>query len=382
MYKVVLIDDEKLIVESLKNTVPWETFNCRVVATGNNGKQAVELYEKHEPDLVITDIKMPVMSGIAFLEAIAPKRKADKVIVLSGFDEFAFARDALKYKAYHYLLKPIDRDELYQVIEKAIKEIEKEKKVNVSTDKQKIFDLLVQKNTSLPHPLEQLYLQFGVMVIQLDNFHLVEDHLVDIHTDQKLRYVYHPSKGQVVIAFALTGNLVVEMETFATKIQNEVENVAIFIGTITDRLETIHLSYEFAMKLEAISPYVDKKVITKTDYEAYQELTNDSAEVLKQAKAYIENNYQKEVTHESVAKQFGFSPSYFSTLFKKHHGITFIDHVTNVRIKHACRLLKDTKKPTYAIANLVGYEDQRYFSQVFKRKVGQTPSAYRKKESS
>ncbi|OIJ21274.1 hypothetical protein BKP45_00370 [Anaerobacillus alkalidiazotrophicus] len=381
MYKVILVDDEKLIVESLKNTVLWEAMNCQVVATANNGRQAIEVYEKYNPDIVITDIKMPDMNGIDFLEAIFPKRKSDKVIVLSGFDEFEFARDALQYKAFQYLLKPVDREELYQVIEKAIKEIGKEKVIIHSTDKQKIFDLLIHK-TDQPEQLDHFrYREYSVMVVQTIATDLIEQLLEDIQTEDKLLYVYHPSKGQVVIAFGTNEKVMVDMEFIANKIRNNISEAVILIGSETRDLKNLNISYEFALKLGAIRQFVEKNIITEEDYQAYQELTNDSAEVLKAAKEYIETNYQRNVTNESVAKHFGFSSSYFSTLFKKHHGITFIDHITNVRIKHACSLLKDTKKPTYAIASLVGYEDQRYFSQVFKRKMGVTPSTYRKNVS-
>lgn len=381
MYKVILVDDEKLIVESLKHTLSWESLNCQVVATAHTGRQAIELYEKYEPDIVITDVKMPDIDGIAFLESILPRRKSDKVIVLSGFDEFAFARDALQYKAFQYLLKPIDREELYQVIEQAIKEIEKEKVISHSTDKQKIFDLLTQKASSPEQLTHFSYREYGVVVMQIEDVQSVEQLLNDIQTDNKLMYVYQPSKGHVLTVLGSNSRVKGDMEMMAEDVHNTIPSAIIAIGLTIDRISDIHRSYELAMDLVAIQQFINKKIITEEDYVTYQELTTDTSELLKRAKEYIEKHYQKNVSNESIAKLFGFSPSYFSTLFKKHHGKTFIDHVTDVRIKHACWLLKETKKPTYAIASLVGYDDQRYFSQVFKRKIGVTPSEYRKKES-
>ncbi len=376
----MLIDDENIIVESLKKTIAWESLNCQVIATASNGREAIELYNKYKPDIVITDIKMPDMSGIDFLVSIVPERKSDKIIVLSGYDEFSFARAALKYKAYQYLLKPIDREELYQVIQQAIIEIEEEKQMIHSTDKQKIYEILIRK-IDISEQLDDFnFHEYGVVIVE--NVNSEDLALEDVHTKDTFMYVYHQNKSRVVIVFGSIRDVMSKIELVAKeKILDTFPEAIVLVGTVTDKLKNLNHSYEFAVKLTSISSFVDSRMITVNDYNSYQELTNDSAEVLKQAKEYIETHYQKDVTNESVAKHFGFSPSYFSTLFKKYHGLTFIDHLTNVRIKHACRLLEDTKKPTYLIANLVGYEDQRYFSQVFKRKMGLTPSAYRKDHS-
>lgn len=375
---MMLVDDENLIVESLKLMFSSSSLNCEVVATANSGRQAIELYEKYEPDIIITDVKMPDMSGIEFLKSIIYKRKSDKVIVLSGFDEFSFVRDALQFKAFQYLLKPVDRVELYQVVEQAIQEIEKEQVIIRSSNKQKVFDLLMGKINISENFISLQYSEYRVLIVDTDELINVKDIFEDRQSKEKFMYVYHPNKAQVVIVLGSTTDTLFDTQKTIERVQEGISEATILIGSKVERLEELSVSYQFALRLGSIKQFVGEKIITEKDYLAYQELTNDTAEVLRQAKEYIETHYDKEVTNESVAKHFAFSPSYFSTLFKKYHGITFIDHVTNVRIQRACKLLKDTKKPTYVIASLVGYEDQRYFSQVFKRKMGMTPSAYRK----
>jgi two-component system response regulator YesN len=381
MYKMMLVDDEPVIVESLQLLFSSCLLNCDVVATASNGREAIELYEKHEPDIIITDVKMPDMNGIEFLKTIMSKRKSDKVIVLSGFDEFSFVRDALQYKAFQYLLKPVDRTELYQVVEQAIQEMEQEKALVCSSNKQKVFDLLRRKIDITEKFDSFSYHRYLVLVVHMTGTVNVEEVFEDIQSREKLLYVYHPHKSQVVIVLGATMEIDMGVEVVIEKVLDYISEATIFVGSEVVELRDLTESYQTALKLGDIQPFVSKQVITDQDYLDVQNLKNDTAEVLRQAKEYIETQYDKGVTNESVAKHFAFSPSYFSTLFKKYHGITFIDHLTNVRIQHACTLLKDTKKTTYEIASLVGYEDQRYFSQVFKRKKAMTPSAYRKESA-
>ena len=101
--------------------------------------------------------------------------------------------------------------------------------------------------------------------------------------------------------------------------------------------------------------------------------------LLEKAKYYIKNNYGKPLSVQDVADYLGRNPNYFSHIFKKEENISFVDYLNQIRIKQAQRLLTTTTLLTYEISEQVGYTDYRYFTQVFKKNTGMSPTDYRKK---
>jgi len=112
MYKVVLVDDERLTLDNLANYIDWEQMYFRVIATANNGRDAMEKIEALQPDILITDVKMPVMDGIELCKQVHARFPGIQIVFLSGYNEFDYARAALQHGACGYLLKPIDHEEL------------------------------------------------------------------------------------------------------------------------------------------------------------------------------------------------------------------------------------------------------------------------------
>ncbi len=104
MFSVVIIDDEALVRIGLKSMINWEENECQIVAEASNGQQGLEIIEKYRPDIVITDIKMPVLDGIGMMRQL-DLRKGPKYIVLSSYDEFNLVRQAMKLGAIEYLIK-------------------------------------------------------------------------------------------------------------------------------------------------------------------------------------------------------------------------------------------------------------------------------------
>jgi two-component system, response regulator YesN len=118
MFKVLLVDDEKLVLDSLVNHIDWSSMNISIVGTAKNGKDALEKVRELKPNIVLTDIKMPIMDGIEFSKKAIEYDSNLKVIFLSGHDEFEYAKAAINIGAYGYILKPIEQDELRNVLEK------------------------------------------------------------------------------------------------------------------------------------------------------------------------------------------------------------------------------------------------------------------------
>lgn len=126
MYKVLLVDDERVILEGISSFVNWEEVGTKLVGTAENGIVAYELIQKYEPDIVITDIIMPGLDGIQLLKKAHKTHSRIKWILLSGYGEFSYAQTAMKYGVKHYLLKPTNEEIISQAIEEVIHEIKRE----------------------------------------------------------------------------------------------------------------------------------------------------------------------------------------------------------------------------------------------------------------
>lgn len=116
--KVMLVDDEVVIIEGMKKLFDWNGHGCEVVCIANDGAEAVNQARIHEPDLVIMDINLPVLSGLEAIHLIKERRPETAFIVVSGYDEFEFCREALRLKIADYMLKPLDFTAFGSVIER------------------------------------------------------------------------------------------------------------------------------------------------------------------------------------------------------------------------------------------------------------------------
>lgn len=117
MYKVMLVDDEPIIVEGLSRSIEWGKWNCKVVATANDGIEGKRLIEQHKPDIVFMDICMPEMDGLKMIAAIHSQFPQLEVSVLTGFRDFEYAQEAIRLGVTRFLLKPSNMGELEEAIE-------------------------------------------------------------------------------------------------------------------------------------------------------------------------------------------------------------------------------------------------------------------------
>ena len=125
MYKVLIIDDEPIIVEGLTRVIDWESHHCKIVATGSNGHQGMELIRKHHPDMVFTDIAMPGMDGLQMIAGIRSEQPQLLISILTGYRDFDFAQQAIKLGVSRFLLKPSKLSELEEAVTFMVGELDK-----------------------------------------------------------------------------------------------------------------------------------------------------------------------------------------------------------------------------------------------------------------
>lgn len=135
MYKVLLVDDEFLTRDAIAKNTPWKDAGFQLIGTAENGKYAIDVLEREKPDLVLTDICMPVMDGLELAAYIHEHHPSIRVIIISGYDDFEYAKQALKYEVSDYILKPITSYELVEELKKVAEKIDASMEQQVQVEK-------------------------------------------------------------------------------------------------------------------------------------------------------------------------------------------------------------------------------------------------------
>lgn len=125
MYKVVIVDDEPFIVEGLQKIVDWERFGCQVAGTAGDGAEGMELIRKVQPDILLSDICMPGLSGLAMIAGLKSEFDKMQITILTGFRDFDYAQRAIRLGVKRFLLKPSKMDELEEALQAMIAELKK-----------------------------------------------------------------------------------------------------------------------------------------------------------------------------------------------------------------------------------------------------------------
>ena len=145
MYKLLIVDDEQIEREGMAHFIQWDKYDIQLCGTAWNGADALGKIQKDVPDIVLTDIKMPVMNGIELIQKLSETYRNIVVVVLSGYGEYEFTSQAMEYGIRHYILKPCDEDKIVAVMNDAKKEV----------DKRREYHTL--KRELLPHAKEELF---------------------------------------------------------------------------------------------------------------------------------------------------------------------------------------------------------------------------------
>lgn len=116
MYKVLLVDDERIITDGMAKVIAWESIGTSLIGTARNGIEAFSVIEQKQPDIVISDIKMPGMNGLELVEKVNSVFPHIRFILLSGFSEFDYAKQAMAYGVKHYLLKPCNEHSIMDAV--------------------------------------------------------------------------------------------------------------------------------------------------------------------------------------------------------------------------------------------------------------------------
>ena len=542
LYRIILVDDEEEVRKSIISKIDWTAVGFAVVGDAENGEDALEKIENLEPDVVLTDIRMPYMDGLTLAERIRQKYPSMKIVIFSGYDDFEYAKQAIKLNVTEYILKPVNVEELTAIL-KRIKtnldeEIEQKRNVNLLRENYKrslpilreqfLKDLisrpmdgetvqtllreydiplagakkwiaiaveleleqeLTQEEAPLPLHEEKNLIPISVMQILSENLKLSyrfsllsfsgsadakiagiaaidennsQTELINIlgdickeirktlkvpvtigigHSAQKLENISRSFQSALdalgyrsVVGTGSTiyindvepgigGKLQFGSEEESALIQaikfGPEEKIRETVRGIVDRMNEarvharqqqayilsvancmIQLIQQYDLNMEEIfaedplgpDPFtVIQSMLNRENFSRWlfqtalkinnalsRERDYAARQVIEKAKQYIMDNYQDPgLSVEQICRYLHMSPAYFSTMFKKATGQTYIAYLTEVRLNKAVELLNMTDEKTYVIASQVGYQEQNYFSYVFKKRFGVSPTKFR-----
>jgi two-component system response regulator YesN len=528
--KILIVDDERAIHEQLKACIPTQDLGWEIVGDAYNGEEACRMVEQFQPDIVITDIKMPLLDGLSFMEWMKNRKFTGKVIVLSGYGDFQYSRPAFLLDAFDYLLKPLQEVELVRTLTQAVEQlaIDSNRKIEQINEKSVLNQGIVLMRDELLSQIvagrikdeidifvraEQLFLSLPESRYYAIVIHLIDldEHIQDRYRGDRSIFYFaarnileeclqgqggmvfrnlNKSNEFVVVCEAkgvfddiikwgrslhlsLTTCLRVRaligisspkqridalaqayyegvhaMETIrfgaietivrygeelpkepGTSGQREWKELQRLLeclldtgaldskNTLLHKLEeALHQRSMANMSLQdfkhAVTLLVDKiehashsseqiplwlqetragihefkvnqvqRLLRNMMDQLLKNVTNNhktksGKQIIHSIKQYVENHYQT-VNLESISQRFYLNKNYFCSLFKSVTGENFSEYLTKVRMEQAKLLLAGSNLTSYEIAELVGYQDQRYFSKVFKKSTGLLPKQYR-----
>lgn len=528
-YKILIADDEGIVTESFSLIISKKFDDKCTVRIASSGRQVIEVAEEFRPDIILMDIQMPGINGIDAIKEIKKINNSTIFIIVSAYDKFTYAKEALKLGVMEYLTKPTNKKKIIDTIEKAMIIVDKnrEKRTNDLLMKEKInkvvpiiesgmvYSILFQEvySTELKNFKNLLGIKsdYGfVLIIQYGDRDEYGELTNPVGNSVKAQSFYPALKeitreffdgvvgpimvNQIVIVVPWKQNeisyserisIIDKVRKLNSKLKTHIDaDFRIAIGNV-ERLDQLSKSYKEAVcvlkenkekiihvkdissNVEKGNNYPDgmkkeimrlikegKTIRAKVEAEQYIEwLINnhntfgfdlhakvyemliyiedraydlgiesynfinrgsylkelikiDSIEELKQwylekitniytnivtqketetntiilkAKSYISENYSKDISLDDVSHEVDISPYYFSKLFKEETGENFIDYLTNIRIRQAKILLRNKETSVKNICIDVGYSDPNYFSRIFKKCTGQTPTQYRER---
>jgi YesN/AraC family two-component response regulator len=521
MRKVVIVDDEIWIRRGLIQSIPWDRFGFRLVGEAGDGEEAHRIALAEKPDLLFLDMRMPGLDGKQLLGMLRRDLPDLLTIVVSGYSDYEYMKEAIRQKAFDYLLKPVKKDELVSVLERAVekmKQQEKKKSTGQFDSKEDWLQRILyhavtdvearEKEGEIPLPEGWPCGETYVMVGQRDTFRdgsessnlvgqlrelltrnqpflfggewnfvvttapdanrefvivIVGERLQQEEIYKLSHIVQRTLKQEEIGSYSLGIGMKREdahylrrayleagqalkkkrlgvlgtvlwadndMSKQRVNYPQEKENAflrslqmgnkegaqhesdMLFAAISEDSMTVDHLQRSAFLLVHSIEKQLRgtesrlEEVCGKNP-QMYTEMIqhrNDAAavkrifdeEIIPSVLAYykrsrekqgkkivrliqnmIENNYDQPLSLQQIAESHYMNTDYVSRLFKKSTGHNFVDYMTNFRINKSKELMKLSAYKNYEIAHMVGYEDYRYFSQIFKKKTGMTIGEYR-----
>ena len=351
MYKAIIVDDEIWAIRGLSGIIPWEKFGFTICATCTGVDEALAAIEKHNPEIVFTDIRMSQKSGLELINSTSAvaNKLFPLIVIVSAYKDFEVAKHAIKKGVFDYLLKPLERDVVADVARSAFAEIETRKK---HQDDFSFVDL------SAPESLTDAGVLRMLREVGVTN----ECYIIVSKNELKSEVFFGAVKPGGEHSGTSLRQVRVSGFQFAYLFSGELPNMSLSdVG-----ISCCHENFDAIPEM-----------IKEACFSYYGGFIFSNNSVVSSMQKYIATHYKEKLSISQLADAFNVSEPYVYELFKKHAENTVLGFQQDIRMHYAERLLKDTDKPIGEIAAEVGYDDIGYFGRVFKKHFDCSPSCFR-----
>ena len=389
MYNILIVDDEPIVKIALRSILPWEEYGFFICGTAGNGLEALSLIEKQHPDVIITDLKMPGMDGLELIRTLKEKNYPGEILVLSNYEDFDSVRSALLLGAADYLLKiKIQADTLLACLNKTTEKLQKKAREKspvpeetISENRNRLLLSFFQGDSSLASFIQEnretklgfMEKSCAICYVTFEKFlsndafsisaNLLRDMILDAVQGALQPYILVLNDYSALVVFSQRELTVsqIKVEQLVKKLYNRF---------------TMYQSFAPDMPYqENLKNYEEARKIYQSFHQNEGHYKNDVAKTI----AYIEENYMHRLTLASISANVNLSSSYLCRVFKSEVGISITSYLNNLRIRKAATLIKEQALSLKEISAMVGIDDQLYFSRLFKKCMGISPSEYGKK---
>ncbi len=400
--------------------IDWEGHGYEFCGEAADGELAFPLIQKLRPDIVITDIKMPFMDGLELSRLIKKEFPWMEIVILSGYAQFDYAKEAISIGVAHYLTKPISAEELLREVGRIAESIGNRRAEKETQEKAELLELAGGLEKDLLTAWQNISkLRDGITSGALADAKSLASAVVKGSVSERTEgddearedaagmpgirpgeidrrrvddFLRHGKRDDIagfldgfisdigegainslLIRQYITMDVYFACASFLSDIWDEAaEDTPPEPGFDEMAAQTLDGTVDY------ISELLDKVMMLR------DELVNNSRgkSVVDDIKKYIDDNYgDDELTLNKIASKLGFSPGHLSMVFSRHTGTTIIKYLTDYRMNKAKELLRCTSKRSADIALDVGYKDPHYFSHIFKKTQGMTTTMYRSQKA-
>ena len=360
-FSVLIVDDEKMPREILHRYIPWQSYGVTEIYEAEDGEGALALVREKSPDIIISDMKMPRMNGLALAQEVRSILPDCQFVFLSGYSDKEYLKGAIRLKAASYVEKPINLEEINEVLTEIAEHLRKMQQ----QDPRLLFFRGVQVkdavlNNRVYSPDEVLLTRLGESIRHKNRKEtegLLEQLYQELHRcegtpPEDIRRLF----CRIILLFinaSESRNL-----TAAAALGNE-----LILRTAGG--ETLAGLHEMLHSLQEV--YFDTQEPEEQDLSTRVNL-------------YLAGHWSDPgLTVQDMAQELGFTNTYLCAAYKKSSGLTINQYITRLRVEHARELLSSTQKKLYEVGKAVGYTDGKYFTKVFTRETGLTPKQYRER---
>lgn len=354
---MIIADDEQRIRNGLVNNIDWEKLGFQVVADFMDGQDVIDYLQKEDVDVIFTDVQMCQVSGLEVARWTQEKKPEVKVVIISGYKEFEYVKEAIELKVYDYVLKPIQLAEVKSTFMKIRTELEERDReegksiqtlfsyqedpecIKVLQEEAGIIELISGAGEGKKEKLKQACRQWRRMIL-------------------KVNPEYVP-----LLARHVLDELFRRLDKEGICLEGDYEKSKVY--QCLSSLQGEELITKVGELLSGIMEKIEKKKSTVTE------------DVIARAKEYIEVHLAEDFGVEELAAYVYLNRSYLSREFKNATGVSVMEYIIQRRMEKAMELIRQGKLSTEKIAKQVGYTDVKYFQRSFKKYTGHTIREYR-----